>query len=80
MKKLVKLRLNKFSHTDYFNDVFTTFLALESGNYVAGYYGGVRKLLDFIKKNSSFIIRLWSNINDINDKGELLMTKMLIFR
>jgi len=49
MKKLVKLRLNQFSHIDYFNYVFTTFLALESGNYVAGYYGGVRKLLDFIK-------------------------------
>jgi len=28
----IKLRLNHCSHMDYFNDVFTTFLGLESGN------------------------------------------------
>jgi len=33
---------------DYFSDVFTTFLDLESGCCVA-VYGGVRKLSDFIK-------------------------------
>jgi len=33
---------------DYFNNVFTTFLGLESGCGVA-LYGGIRKLFDFIK-------------------------------
>jgi len=30
---------------DYFNNIFTTFLALESGHCVA-VYGGIRKLSD----------------------------------
>jgi len=33
---------------DYFNDVFTTFLDLESGHYI-DVYGGIRKFSDFIK-------------------------------
>jgi hypothetical protein len=33
---------------DYFNNAFTTFLGLESGNYVAA-YGWFRKLSDFTK-------------------------------
>jgi len=33
---------------DYFNDVFTTFLGLESGHYI-DVYGGIRKFSDFIK-------------------------------
>jgi len=44
----ITLRLNHCSHVDYFNDVFTTFLVLESGNNVA-VYREVRKLSDLIK-------------------------------
>jgi len=35
---------------DYFNNVFTTFLGLESCNDIAA-YGGFRHLSDFIKKS-----------------------------
>jgi len=39
----------KVLFADYFNDVFSTFLGLESGKNVA-VYGEVRGLSDFIKK------------------------------
>ncbi len=36
---IINLRLNHWCHMDYFNDVLTTFLALERGNYIAVYEG-----------------------------------------
>ncbi len=46
---------------DYVNDTFTTFLGLDSCNYVA-VYEGIRKLLDFIlfwrwRK----VLQIWKN-------------------
>ncbi len=38
--RLIKLRLNHWSYMDYFNDVFPTFLGLESVSCVAVYGGG----------------------------------------
>jgi hypothetical protein len=45
---IVALRLNHWGHMDYFNDVFTTFLGLESGNNIA--VTGGQKGLRFHKK------------------------------
>jgi len=44
----IKLRLNHWSHMDYFYDAFTTFLGLESGS-CTGCQWRDRKLSDFIK-------------------------------
>jgi len=46
--RFIKLNLNHYSHVDCFNDVFSTFLDLESGDYIA-IYGRVIYLSDFIK-------------------------------
>jgi len=42
---------------DYFNNVFTTFLGLESG-YDIDVLGGIRKLLDFFKNILIFVPKL----------------------
>ena len=47
-RRFIILRLNHCSCMDYLNNVFTTFLGLESCSYVA-VYRGVRKLSDFIE-------------------------------
>ncbi len=38
-RSFIKLRLNHWCHMDYFNDVLTTFLALERGSTLAVYAG-----------------------------------------
>ncbi len=47
-RSFVKLRLNPWCQMDYFNDVFSTFLDLDRGNFIA-VYGRVRELSEFIK-------------------------------
>jgi len=45
----IKLRINHWRHMYYFNDIFTTFLGLESGSCAIDYQSSDKKLSDFIK-------------------------------
>jgi len=48
-KHSIKLRINHWRHMYYFNDIFTTFLGLESGSCAIDYQSSEKKISDFIK-------------------------------
>ncbi len=59
-RRFRKLRLNHWCHMDYFIDVLTTFLGLESGSYVAVYGGSENSWIS--SKISWFVFRRWMKV------------------
>ncbi len=59
-RSFTTLRLNHWSHMDYFNDVLTTFLGLEHGSCVAVY--GESESSPISSNISSFMFRWWSKV------------------
>jgi len=51
----ITLRLNHCSHVDYFNNVFTTFLDLECGNFI----------VDFIKNILICVPKMNEGLTDV---------------
>jgi len=60
---------------DYFNNVFNTFLGLESGNYIAVWW--LRKLSDYIKIILICVPKMNEGLVALErHEGEKLMTEM----
>jgi len=71
----IKLRVIQWSHMDFFNDVFTTFLDLESGSSIGSLWRD-QKLSDFIKKILICVLKMNEDLSDVEwHKCEWLMTE-----
>ncbi len=73
--RFVILRLNRWCHVDYFNDVFTTFLSVDRVRILAVYRGS-----ESSSKTSSFVFWRWTKVLLERRAGEELMTDFHPFK